>query len=103
MGHSDEIPFVFADKSARLTRETASLSDAIIRYWTRFAAHADPNHASSSSAGNPLWPAVSATSGELDGLVLNTTLRVEPVLEASHCRAVMQALELKHFPHAGGS
>ncbi|EOD41562.1 hypothetical protein EMIHUDRAFT_193920 [Emiliania huxleyi CCMP1516] len=102
VAHSAELPFVFAADEARATPQLAALSDAIVRYWTNFAASADPNplppNATSRGGGRsrgtveatlpslPSWPAYDAATQRQ--IVLNATdLRVEDGWNAAHCEA----------------
>lgn len=60
--HGDEVPFVFhtADRAGgRFTSEEAALSEAMMDYWTSFAATLVPTRRPGSNA-NAEWPRVSA-------------------------------------------
>jgi carboxylesterase type B len=71
--HGDELPFVFhtADKiNGQFTADEAKLSDTMMRYWTSFATHLDPNGAAASSGPGTRWPKFSAQNRSY--LALNT-------------------------------
>jgi carboxylesterase type B len=60
--HGDELPFVFhnADKiGGAFTADEAKLSDAMMRYWTNFATHLDPNGDTTSGTQ---WPRFRASA-----------------------------------------
>jgi len=113
VAHSAELPFVFAADEARATPRLAALSDAIVRYWTNFAASADPNSPSrppnattsrsSRSRGTveaplpplPSWPAYDAATQRQ--IVLNATdLRVEEGWNAAHCEVLEKAMGVRY-------
>lgn len=56
--HTAEIPFVFGvDAFSLVTEATRPLHDAMLGYWTRFAATGDPNN-----EGTDVWPAFDTTT-----------------------------------------
>jgi para-nitrobenzyl esterase len=58
--HAAEIPYLFGSDDSFIARGASAaqvaLSQAMIRYWTRFARNGDPNGAS-----DPLWPDFNST------------------------------------------
>ncbi|KAL1515553.1 hypothetical protein AB1Y20_002173 [Prymnesium parvum] len=98
VSHGDELPFVFATADARATPEGAALSDAIVRYWTRFATHGDPNGIARRSGGGGDWWPAALSAGTLHEAVLNASIQIERPVEESHCAAIIEALELRKFP-----
>src|SRR5581483_4386900 len=60
--HAQELPFVFHNFPAPFAGGPIDeqVSDAMIGYWTRFAAGGDP-----SGGGAPAWPAVTGASDYL--------------------------------------
>ena len=61
--HAMEIPYVFGNWSAWLpaSADDRRMSDAMMGYWTRFAATGDPN-----GAGAPTWPRYDGTASYLE-------------------------------------
>jgi para-nitrobenzyl esterase len=49
--HAGDVQYVFRTDKFVMTAEQLALSDTMIRYWTTFAHHGDPN-----GAGLPEWP-----------------------------------------------
>lgn len=79
--HGAEIPYLFRTFSAvgyTPTRADLALSDAMIGYWSRFAATGDPN-----GGGAPEWPAHDATSDPY--LVLGTPIESARGLRTEKC------------------
>jgi para-nitrobenzyl esterase len=80
-GHALDLPFEFHNLGlagfAPSTTENA-LSDAIVAYWTRFAATGDPN-----GAAAPTWPSYSAASDPT--LALDDTIAVVEGVHGAAC------------------
>ena len=73
--HFSELAYLFDVFStpSNFTPDQERLSEAMISYWTRFAATGDPN-----SAAEPLWSPYSSATDEFQSLVPPT-----PVVETS--------------------
>ena len=50
-GHSDDTSYIFGNEEEATGPADRMISDAMIGYWSRFAATGDPN-----GAGAPVWP-----------------------------------------------
>ena len=115
VAHSAELPFVFAADEARSTPQLAALSDAIVRYWTAFAAGADPNPQPPNTASHggtagpplppmpslpslpslPFWPPYDAATQRQ--IVLNASaLRTEDGWNAAHCEVLEKAMDVRY-------
>ncbi len=77
--HAMEITYVFGNTLAWMPREPvdAQLSEAMMGYWTRFAATGDPN-----GAGKPTWPRYDDTAQYLD---FGNTVVAKRALEHDMC------------------
>ncbi|KAA1424782.1 carboxylesterase family protein [Mumia zhuanghuii] len=80
--HATELPFLFPGLFGDgLTAEQERLSDAMVAYWTSFAATGRPH-----GRGLPRWPAYEGPGDVLAfDLASNGGIAVEDVAEASHC------------------
>ncbi|MEO2169277.1 MAG: carboxylesterase/lipase family protein [bacterium] len=77
--HTAEIPFVFGvDAFALVTEDARPLHDAMLRYWTRFAAAGDPNGESADT-----WPAFDNASEEF--MVLDSPLAIGTGYRQERC------------------
>jgi para-nitrobenzyl esterase len=78
--HSAELPYVFgtSDELGSVSAGDRPLSDAIQRYWLRFAKTGDPNGGS-----DPMWPAYTQASDQ--HLSLDRTISVGSGLEKANC------------------
>jgi para-nitrobenzyl esterase len=57
--HGQELTFVFHNPTTTLSSGELGLADAMVGYWTRFAAGGDPN-----GGGAPSWPAYAAATDD---------------------------------------
>ncbi|TWD73322.1 para-nitrobenzyl esterase [Kribbella amoyensis] len=76
--HAGDVGYLFrtAEEAGKMTNDQVALSDAMIRYWTTFAHHGDPN-----TEGLPAWPRF-AQPADVQSLAPNA---IKPVdYEAEH-------------------
>jgi carboxylesterase type B len=82
--HGDELPFVFhsADKiGGQFTTDEAKLSETMMRHWTHFATHLDPN---GDAKSGPQWPRFRASTKRYMALnVPNVSVANDP--DAKDC------------------
>jgi para-nitrobenzyl esterase len=81
--HASELQYLFklrAPLPAPLTPTQRKLSNAMIGYWTTFAASGDPN-----SSGAPTWPKYETLTDEFQSLVLRTPLTETDFAADHHC------------------
>jgi para-nitrobenzyl esterase len=78
--HSAELPYVFGagDELGSVPADNQPLSDAIQRYWARFAKTGDPN-----GSPDPTWPVYSQAGDQ--HLTLDTTIAAGSGLEKASC------------------
>jgi para-nitrobenzyl esterase len=81
--HASELQYLFklrAPLPAPLTPAQRKLSNAMIGYWTTFAASGDPN-----SSGTPTWPKYETLTDEFQSLVPRTPLTETDFAADHHC------------------
>jgi para-nitrobenzyl esterase len=81
--HGSEIQYLFKITEsfpATLTPDQEKLSDAMIRYWTRFAATGDPN-----SFRTPVWPRYSSLTDKFQSLMPRTPSTETNFATDHHC------------------
>jgi para-nitrobenzyl esterase len=93
--HFTEVPYLFEVYSipSQFTKNQKLLSEAMIKYWTRFAASGNPN-----SAAEPHWSRYSSTRDEFMSLLPPTPM-VESTFDAHHkCSSFWNVLPPSDYP-----